>query len=773
MRQVARIEAGSGWPRCASSPTTRSDASTGSTFPEPTLTGGRRRAGAADRGRDLRSRHPDRARRDALRRAAPAGPRVRGGGGRRAGIGVEGFSRARLVSVPFQISCGVCSRCTTRADRPLRVGPFAVRLRLPPRGAQWGGFLSDLVRVPYAEQMLVAASRRGGPRRGGVGQRQHRRRLADRGAAPRRGARAPRCWWWAGAGPGASASTRARSPSLSAPPGSSTWTPTSAASRSRASSAPRRSPDCPTSASDHFRSPSTQPPTRRVWPSAIRLHGLRRSLHEHRHLLPNDDAGAHVRGVRQRDHVPNRPRPRPPGDPGGDRADRRPGRLHPELVTTRCRRLGRGTRRRSPKGEFVKLVFAREAESASTWSRSERDARPPPEAPSDMLPRFCTPRRGESMRTVRSIVGLGVVATTVVQWPRSPRPRRRRSTVFPGDSIQDAVDAPTAATRSSFTRASYRGGVDDQEEPAHSAGSRRRQERHRDQARAAPQQLRRTGRLASASAPNLARAPDRRRSGPRIRGFRVQGFRDFGAIAFNATKTTFRNNTFIRDDEYGVAAFSSRRTKFVDNVAIEGEVAGFYVGDSPHAKAVLRDNVAQTQQGVRVLPARLLQRRRRSQPGGPQLPRDGPHQHRLAGRRPRLDLRENRVLRNTPRLPGRRGRPPDLRDGDRRCSGQATTCCATTCVKGNGPSGAAAFPGGIVVASSVVASAEATPRTTGSFATGRAAIKPADIVWDGKGKGNRFERNHCGSSQPGGLCGCKRTFDPAKRLRTYLEPGNA
>jgi hypothetical protein len=30
--------------------------------------------------------------------------------------------------------------------------------------------------------------------------------------------------------------------------------------------------------------------------------------------------------------------------------------------------------------------------------------------------------------------------------------------------------------------------------------------------------------------------------------------------------------------------------------------------------------------------------------------------------------------------------------------------------------------------------------------------KPADIVWDGNGNGNKFRRNRCDTSVPGGLC---------------------
>jgi alcohol dehydrogenase len=61
------------------------------------------------------------------------------------------------VIVPFQVSCGTCQNC--------RGGLTGNCLNVPERsmfgfgafGGGWGGMLSDLVRVPYAEAMLVRA----------------------------------------------------------------------------------------------------------------------------------------------------------------------------------------------------------------------------------------------------------------------------------------------------------------------------------------------------------------------------------------------------------------------------------------------------------------------------------------------------------------------------------------------------------------------------------------------------------------------------------------
>lgn len=70
------------------------------------------------------------------------------------GDSVGGVRPGSLVSVAFQISCGACGPCRAGRSGSCDETPRLAMYGLP-IGGNWGGFLSDVVRVPYADQMLV------------------------------------------------------------------------------------------------------------------------------------------------------------------------------------------------------------------------------------------------------------------------------------------------------------------------------------------------------------------------------------------------------------------------------------------------------------------------------------------------------------------------------------------------------------------------------------------------------------------------------------------
>ena len=61
----------------------------------------------------------------------------------------------QTVAVPFQISCGHCDRCARGHTANCRSVPARSMYGLGGFGGDWGGAFSDVVRVPFADHMLV------------------------------------------------------------------------------------------------------------------------------------------------------------------------------------------------------------------------------------------------------------------------------------------------------------------------------------------------------------------------------------------------------------------------------------------------------------------------------------------------------------------------------------------------------------------------------------------------------------------------------------------
>jgi alcohol dehydrogenase len=70
--------------------------------------------------------------------------------------GDDGPELGTIVSVPFQLSCGNCERCRRGLTGNCESVPFLSMYGFGSFGGDWGGFLSDIVRVPFADYMLSA-----------------------------------------------------------------------------------------------------------------------------------------------------------------------------------------------------------------------------------------------------------------------------------------------------------------------------------------------------------------------------------------------------------------------------------------------------------------------------------------------------------------------------------------------------------------------------------------------------------------------------------------
>jgi threonine dehydrogenase-like Zn-dependent dehydrogenase len=71
------------------------------------------------------------------------------------GDAVRSLEPGLRVSVPFQISCGECDPCRRGRTGNCATVDFMSSYGFGPAVERWGGFLSDLVPVPYADHMLV------------------------------------------------------------------------------------------------------------------------------------------------------------------------------------------------------------------------------------------------------------------------------------------------------------------------------------------------------------------------------------------------------------------------------------------------------------------------------------------------------------------------------------------------------------------------------------------------------------------------------------------
>jgi threonine dehydrogenase-like Zn-dependent dehydrogenase len=71
------------------------------------------------------------------------------------GDAVTSVAAGDVVVVPFQISCGDCAACRAGRTGNCDTVPRGSAYGMQPLGGPWGGALADVLRVPYADAMLV------------------------------------------------------------------------------------------------------------------------------------------------------------------------------------------------------------------------------------------------------------------------------------------------------------------------------------------------------------------------------------------------------------------------------------------------------------------------------------------------------------------------------------------------------------------------------------------------------------------------------------------
>jgi Right handed beta helix region len=234
-----------------------------------------------------------------------------------------------------------------------------------------------------------------------------------------------------------------------------------------------------------------------------------------------------------------------------------------------------------------------------------------------------------------------------------------------------------------------------------------------------------------------------------VTGLLVTGFPGNGVFGYGTVGLKVTRVVAINDGGYGISRFVSSKTLFADDTAIGNDEAGFYVGDSPHADTVVRDDRAFGNQfGIFIRHARHVLVSRNVVSGNCQgilVLDDGQR-----GGVGNTTIRHNRVFDNNKFCKKHEETPVDTKGGGILLLGATHTLVTHNSVTGN--AGKKFNSGGIVVLS-------AKPLTHGSnpeFDTISFNFvfrnHPADLIWDHTGFGVRFRHNHCGTSIPGGLC---------------------
>jgi hypothetical protein len=229
-----------------------------------------------------------------------------------------------------------------------------------------------------------------------------------------------------------------------------------------------------------------------------------------------------------------------------------------------------------------------------------------------------------------------------------------------------------------------------------------------------------------------------------VAGFPANGVFGYGTVGLRVTRVVAAN-----DGGYGISRFVSTGTLFANDTAVGNHEAGFYVGDSPDADTVVRDDVAVGNQfGIFIRHARevlVADNRVRGNCQGILVLDDG-----QPGGAGNAIIRDNSVFKNNKFCPAHGDTPVATQGGGILLLGATRTLVTRNSVAGN--SGKQINSGGIVVVSAKALTKGSDPNFDTVAFNSAFRDHPADLIWDGKGVHVTFRGNHCGTSVPSGLC---------------------
>jgi nitrous oxidase accessory protein NosD len=229
-----------------------------------------------------------------------------------------------------------------------------------------------------------------------------------------------------------------------------------------------------------------------------------------------------------------------------------------------------------------------------------------------------------------------------------------------------------------------------------------------------------------------------------VSGFPANGVFGYGTDGMQVTEVHA-----VNDGSYGISRFVSTGTVFAEDTAIGNYEAGFYVGDSPQAQTVVRDDKAFGNQfGIFIRHARGVTVEGNHVSGNCQgifVLDDG-----QPGGAGNATIRDNNVIKNNKFCPKSPDNPVNFQGGGILLLGATQTVVADNSVAGN--AGKQLNSGGIVVASAHPLTGGSNPDFDTIASNTASGDHPADLIWDGTGTSVMFTNNDCATSIPSGLC---------------------
>jgi nitrous oxidase accessory protein NosD len=233
----------------------------------------------------------------------------------------------------------------------------------------------------------------------------------------------------------------------------------------------------------------------------------------------------------------------------------------------------------------------------------------------------------------------------------------------------------------------------------------------------------------------------------RVKELAVQGFTGTGVLFFGTRNQRVIDVLAQNNGSYGIAAFETTEGKYWDNVTPNNHEAGIYIGDSPNADALVRDNVSNGNLGngifIRDASHGVVKNNQTYDNCVGILLLDTPEPTENTD----WVAHDNSVNHNNKACPAT--------DESRAISGIGIGIAGphgllirNNTVNGNQPGGPTDFSGGIVLAT-----IPGSPATTGNRIEENSAFgnAPVDLLWDRQGV-NTFQDNRCKTSDPQGLC---------------------